>query len=154
MSKETTKKQIEVMQAYVNGMPIESKLATAGDACWKYSESPFWNWYGFDYRVIKTELNNLHLLNGKIVLGCVLVNDFSTIKSHDVASAEVVIQYNIGTKTFNIVKDKYHQIDSKCNFPGIFLGPILQTYVNRIDSTAWAQIIMTISNKWLKIITG
>ena len=44
----TTKKMIEVMQAYDRGEQVQLLNI---DGNWKYKDNPSWNWTKFDYRV-------------------------------------------------------------------------------------------------------
>lgn len=48
-TREETKRRIKIMQAYVDGAPIQ--VRTLGDATWHDIEHIEWNWLGRDYRI-------------------------------------------------------------------------------------------------------
>lgn len=48
MTREETKRAVEVMNAYINGKEIEYKNAICD---WESTNSPCWNWDSLDYRV-------------------------------------------------------------------------------------------------------
>ena len=50
MTKEETKKAIEVMQAYVDGKEIECRCKDRGEQ-WVYTVHPSWDWVALEYRV-------------------------------------------------------------------------------------------------------
>lgn len=45
---ERTKEMIEIMQAYVDGKPIEFR---DNSRVWMYVQSPVWDWNAYDYRI-------------------------------------------------------------------------------------------------------
>lgn len=49
MTKEETKKRIEVMEAYASGQQVESR--ERHDGKWSLAPSPWWNWELHDYRI-------------------------------------------------------------------------------------------------------
>ena len=55
MDKETnmteTKRQIEVMKAYLDGKAIQYRVKYINDDVWDDEQYPSWNWYSVDYRV-------------------------------------------------------------------------------------------------------
>lgn len=56
MNKEETKRALVVMEAWVNGCDIQIK-PWYSDAAWQDTESPTWNWDGFNYRVKPVPVN-------------------------------------------------------------------------------------------------
>ncbi len=50
MTREETKKCIEVMQAYVDGKEIEANVS-CGDATWNVVDDILWNWWSNIYRI-------------------------------------------------------------------------------------------------------
>lgn len=51
MTREETKKAIEVMQAYVDGKKIECRWKAEEEDEWRGSEYPLWLWDTRDYRI-------------------------------------------------------------------------------------------------------
>ena len=49
---EKTKRMIEVMQAYVDGAPIEFAIGNGGG--YRDQTKPTWNWFSYNYRVAET----------------------------------------------------------------------------------------------------
>lgn len=49
--KETTKAEIEVMQDFIDGRPIQARDRTG--SAWADVEKPLWNWQYFEYRTKK-----------------------------------------------------------------------------------------------------
>lgn len=49
--KPATVYKIRIMQAQVDGFPIESKIK--GDSHWVLDSAPLWNWEDCDYRIRK-----------------------------------------------------------------------------------------------------
>ena len=51
-TREDTVKMIAVMQAYVDGSPVQSRLRSGSGRCeWQDDFPPGWKWCDFDYRV-------------------------------------------------------------------------------------------------------
>ena len=46
--KDRTREMIKVMQAYVDGQPLEIYMSTVG---WCDAAPPFWNWSSYNYRI-------------------------------------------------------------------------------------------------------
>lgn len=46
-----TEDKIKVMQAYIDGRPIEYRNKST-DSWWSAPKIPSWNWYEYDYRII------------------------------------------------------------------------------------------------------
>ena len=51
MDQRETAKAIEVMQAFVDGKPVECLERFGGNKRWYPLDNANWNWHGFDYRV-------------------------------------------------------------------------------------------------------
>ena len=51
MTREETKKAIEVMQAYVDGKEIERRWVAKEEDEWRSTETPNWFWNTHDYRI-------------------------------------------------------------------------------------------------------
>lgn len=52
----TTKEQIEVMQAFIDGKEIEYRLFTPTNSMlWKISQTPMWNFDKYEYRIKPSE---------------------------------------------------------------------------------------------------
>lgn len=72
-----TKQKIEVMQAYVDGKPIE--VAIKGECgrpiAWSLiaTENPNWNWAVYDYRIAQDmELKAYNLNEGSVRASCLM----------------------------------------------------------------------------------
>ena len=64
MTREETKKCIEVMQGYVDGKEIEYYTKDFDDF-WEGNDSPGWNWAGYKYR-IKTQQVSIPATEGEL----------------------------------------------------------------------------------------
>lgn len=51
---EKTKQMIAVMQAYVDGKPIECFSLASLSAAWQNVSDPIWSWFSNDYRISTT----------------------------------------------------------------------------------------------------
>ena len=52
MTREQTIESIRIMQAYVDGKEVESKLIGTYD--WVLDKNPSWNWFNYDFRIKPT----------------------------------------------------------------------------------------------------
>ena len=66
MTREETKKCIEVMQAYVDGEEIENRWKGENEGDWKSTETPNWFWNTHDYR-IKPQPRKVTQIQAKII---------------------------------------------------------------------------------------
>lgn len=64
MTREETKKAIEIMQAYVDGKEIEDFYAPAFNNAWYLQQDPTWNWTSREYRI--KEEPKLHYIDHNI----------------------------------------------------------------------------------------
>jgi hypothetical protein len=56
----TTAEKIAVMQAYMDGKPIEYRLALREK--WNIATDPGWNWANTEYRIAKTSPTKIRML--------------------------------------------------------------------------------------------
>lgn len=51
MTREETKKAIEIMQAYVDGKHVELKAKGQDTISWREAKDPIWDFWAFEYRI-------------------------------------------------------------------------------------------------------
>ena len=93
------KEQIEVMQHFLNGGDIETKLKS--DKVWFYASSPTWDWYSNDYRIKEKQKD-------KIVIEKWLFKDTINNEYFEYSSSQI----NIALKNFAFSTEKIKLLDT------------------------------------------